>query len=246
MKTAAQLESSGFNSRTLLHLAVAGNLVILLYMTIALGDILALALALLLLVGLGLLRFRSGALGILLIGLVSTDIAVWTVSGAISNFISGEKLTALILPGYLGTISLIGVTAATATWITRKEPEKGSRAAKLTGQVVLALLLVITASGLLVRQRQVEVKQVTDINLTAENMHFSQTELSSENGQVTLHLSNHDLWWHTFTIDELGVDVKIPMEAERVITFSALPGTYRYYCSIPGHEATMHGTLVIK
>lgn len=246
METAAQLESSRFNWRILLHLSVAGNLVILLYMAIALGDTLALALAMVLLVGLGLLRFRSGVIGILLIGLLSTDIAVWTVSGAISNFLSGEKLSALILPGYLGTVSLIGLTAAAATWITRKEPEKGSKAAQLTGQIVLALLLVITASGLLVRQRQIEAKAPTDLDLTTENMHYSQTELSPENGQVILHLSNHDLWWHTFTINELGVDVKIPMEAERVITFNAPPGTYRYYCSIPGHEATMHGTLVIK
>lgn len=62
METAARLESSGFNWRTLLHLAVAGNLVILLYMTIALGDMLALALGVVLLVGLGLLRFRRGTL----------------------------------------------------------------------------------------------------------------------------------------------------------------------------------------
>ena len=243
---AAQLESTRLNWRSLLHLAVAGNLVILLYMLIALGDDLALALAIVLLVGLGLLRFRSGTLGILIIGLLCADIAVWTVSGSVSNFLSGEKLSALILPGYLGTVSLTGILAAIATWLTRHEPKKGSGAAKLAGQVVLALLLVITASALLVHQRQVAAKPAAELDLTAENMHFSQTELISENGQVSLHLSNHDLWWHTFTIDELGVNVGIPMEAERVVTFSAPPGTYRYYCSIPGHEATMHGTLIIK
>lgn len=51
--------------------------------------------------------------------------------------------------------------------------------------------------------------------LVTENTNFSQSELISESAQVMLSLSNHDLWWHTFTIDELGVDLKVPMGAER-------------------------------
>lgn len=157
--------------RNLLFLAVIGNLVILLYMAIALGDTLALALTAIFVIGLGLLKFRSGVLGIIVIGLLNADIAVWTVSGAVSNFLSGENLPAMVLPGFLGVVSLMG---------------------------------------------------------------------------VTLNLSNRDLWWHTFTIDELGVDLKVPMGAEREVTFSAPAGTYKYYCSIPGHDAIMHGTLSIK
>jgi len=246
METAAQLKSTSFNWRTMLHLAVAGNLVILIYMIFARGDVLALALGVVFLVGLGLLHFRSGVLGILVTGLLSMDIAIWTVSGAVSNFLNGEKLSALILPGYLGVVSLTAVVAAAATWLTRKDHERGERSAQRLGQITLALLLVITISGLLVRQRPVEAIQPTDIQLTTENMKFSQNELISENGQVSLHLANKDLWWHTFTIDELGVDLKVPMGAEREVKFSAPAGTYQYYCSIPGHEATMHGTLTIK
>jgi plastocyanin len=246
METAAQIKSMSFNWRTLLHLAVAGNLAILIYMVVTGGDVLALALAAAFLLGLGLLHFRSGVLGILITGLLSMDIAIWTVSGAVSNFLNGEKLSALILPAYLGVVSLTAVVAAAATWLTRKDPARGELPAQRLGQITLALLFVITVSGLLVRQRPVEAVQPTDIQLTTENMKFSQNELFSESGQVSLHLANEDLWWHTFTIDELGVDLKVPMGAEREVEFSAPPGTYRYYCSIPGHEASMHGTLTIK
>lgn len=246
METAVQIKGMSFNWRTLLHLAVAGNLAILIYMILTGGDILPLALAAVFLVGLGLLHFRSGVLGILVIGLLSTDIAIWTVSGAVSNFLNGEKLSALILPGYLGLVSLTGVLAAAATWMTRKDSERGEKLAQRVGQITLALLLLITVTGLLIRQRPVEAGQPTDIQLTTENMKFSQSELISENGEVSLHLANEDLWWHTFTIDELGIDLKVPMGAEREVKFSAPPGTYRFYCSIPGHEASMNGTLTIK
>jgi hypothetical protein len=246
METATQLDTTGFRWRTLLLLAMGGNLVILIYMLVASGDTLALALGAILLVGVALLRFRSGVLGLVVLGLLSTDIAIWTVSGAVSNFLSGEKISALILPGYLGTLSVIGIVAVIANWVTRDDPEKGAGAARLIGQVLLAAIVVITIAGFLVKPRQVEALPATNIDLTTENMHFSQTELVSENSEVSIHLSNHDLWWHTFTIDELGVDVKVPMEAERVVTFEAPPGAYRFYCSIPGHEPTMHGTLVIK
>jgi uncharacterized cupredoxin-like copper-binding protein len=37
------------------------------------------------------------------------------------------------------------------------------------------------------------------------------------------------------------------MGANQQITFNAPPGTYRYYCNVPGHEDIgMHGTLTVK
>ena len=46
---------------------------------------------------------------------------------------------------------------------------------------------------------------------------------------------------------ELGVDVKSPVGGERQISFDAEPGTYTFYCAIPGHETLgMIGTLTIR
>jgi uncharacterized cupredoxin-like copper-binding protein len=65
-------------------------------------------------------------------------------------------------------------------------------------------------------------------------------------GTVTS-VSNSDLFWHTFTVDALGVSVQAPVGGEREITFDAAPGVYAFYCAIPGHALIgMRGTLTVK
>jgi plastocyanin len=64
---------------------------------------------------------------------------------------------------------------------------------------------------------------------------------------VTVALRNRDLFWHTFTIDALRVDIRAPVGRLRSATFEARPGTYSYYCRIPGHSALgMRGTLTVR
>lgn len=78
-------------------------------------------------------------------------------------------------------------------------------------------------------------------------MIFSTTELSANAGQVTVVVDNHDVWWHTFTIDELDVDLRIPSSGKRQVSFTAAPGVYRFYCAIPGHTPLgMVGTLTVR
>ena len=58
---------------------------------------------------------------------------------------------------------------------------------------------------------------------------------------------NHDLFWHTSTIDELHVDLEAPLGGTREATFTAAPGSYRFYCRVPAHAAAgMRGTLTIR
>lgn len=86
-----------------------------------------------------------------------------------------------------------------------------------------------------------------DIRLVSENVAFSQSELTAPAGRVTVELSNRDLFWHTFTIDELGVDLLVPVHGQRSESFAAPPGTYRFVCRIPGHVAAgMEGTLTVE
>ena len=62
-------------------------------------------------------------------------------------------------------------------------------------------------------------------------MGFSKTELNGHAGHVVVELENHDLFWHTFTIDELGVDLKVPVEARQQVVFDAPPGIYTFHCT---------------
>jgi plastocyanin len=43
------------------------------------------------------------------------------------------------------------------------------------------------------------------------------------------------------------VDIRAPVGRLRAATFEARPGTYSYYCRIPGHSALgMRGTLTVR
>jgi plastocyanin len=62
---------------------------------------------------------------------------------------------------------------------------------------------------------------------------------------VTVAVTNHDLFWHTFTIAALGIDLRVPVGDEKSVTFTAAPGTYQYICGVPGHASFMHGVLTV-
>ncbi|HET9724107.1 MAG TPA: multicopper oxidase domain-containing protein, partial [Actinomycetota bacterium] len=75
---------------------------------------------------------------------------------------------------------------------------------------------------------------------------FDPADLEVPEGEVQLEIVNLDAFEHDLTIDEL--DVKVPLGANETVneTFEAPPGTYTFYCSIPGHrEAGMEGTLSV-
>jgi DNA-binding beta-propeller fold protein YncE/plastocyanin len=62
--------------------------------------------------------------------------------------------------------------------------------------------------------------------------------------EVTLVIGNAGIVPHSFTIDSLNVSVDLePGEAKEVV-ITAPPGTYEYYCRVPGHkQAGMVGSL---
>jgi len=82
--------------------------------------------------------------------------------------------------------------------------------------------------------------------VAAKDVRFSPRTLDARQGRITVRMANHDLFWHTFTIDKLDVDVRVPVGGARRVTFTAAPGTYEFYCAIPGHKrAGMHGTFTV-
>jgi plastocyanin len=247
VETTSQSASLNFNWRALLRLVAIAGLIVLVVTAIVLDDLLAAVLAAVVLLGLALLRFRSGWFGVALLGLVFTDIVIWTLSGAVSNILQGERFVAIIIPSALSTLSLAGVIAAGAVVIRRRDPSAGEKWASIIGFGAATLFVLFIAASFFVRREGQQVVQPTDISLEAENMAFSRKELVANTGEITIYLDNHDLWWHTFTIDELGINLQVPMGANQQVTFDAPPGTYRFYCDIPGHVAVgMQGTLIVK
>jgi uncharacterized cupredoxin-like copper-binding protein len=85
--------------------------------------------------------------------------------------------------------------------------------------------------------------------LTAAHYRFDQAELRARVGEtVALRLENSDAGAHSFDIDELNVHVAMPAGTPALALFKpSAPGTYTFYCSVPGHrEAGMVGRLIVE
>ena len=83
-----------------------------------------------------------------------------------------------------------------------------------------------------------------DVEVVTQDIEFQDTSLTADAGEISVFVDNKDSTLHTFTIDELNVDLDIPASKSARITFQAEPGTYEFYC-IP-HESDMEGTIEIE
>jgi len=84
--------------------------------------------------------------------------------------------------------------------------------------------------------------------LGVDHFQFDQQELRVKAGQiVALRLENRDDRDHSFDIDEFKVHVPIGRDQPSLALFTPdKPGTYTFYCNVPGHRATMVGTLIVE
>ena len=224
--------------RRLLVLATAADLVAIVAVAAVLSDPEAAAIGIGFGVGWALLRWRRGFAGRILLGLLFVDVLAWMSLGAITNIRGGEALGAVVVPALLTGISLTGLIATVADgWLTARWAPVGAAA--------LGALAVATAAvGALAAPTVSTI--AADARVVSEAVAFDTAALDVEAGEVTVELVNRDLFWHTFTIDELGVDLAVPVNGDRQATFDAPPGTYRFYCRIPGHETRMVGTLTVR
>jgi len=67
------------------------------------------------------------------------------------------------------------------------------------------------------------------------------------NTPVTIKVSNHGAITHNFSIDALKVSIYMQPGQTAQTTITAPPGSYQFYCNLPGHKAAgMVGTLTAK
>ena len=85
----------------------------------------------------------------------------------------------------------------------------------------------------------------------AGQLKFTTTTLSAASSHVTIDFANHSPLGHNVTIADAAGHVvgATPTFAggSKTLTLDLPPGTYTFYCSVPGHEqAGMKGTLVVR
>ncbi len=250
IETGRPTRAPGTGWRALLFWAALGAMAVLLLVGIVHLDKEALAFSVFFLLGLGLLfwdrRFRRGWVAPLLLGLLFLDVEFWMVTATISNLRNHEPLLFILEPLALADISLAGIAAAGGSILTRGQADAGKTAAPVVGLAAVAVFIVTFAAAAAIGWGKGQTRGPDDLVVSMHNVAYSTTALKAKSSQVTVYVNNEDLFWHTFTIDQLGVDLQVPVGSHRRVTFTGPAGTYTFYCRIPGHTtAGMKGTITI-
>jgi plastocyanin len=247
MRTLPGIGSALAGWRRLAVVAALADAVVLSGYGLARGDHEALIFALVMLAGIGLLRVGRGLLGLLVLAALFLNVMFWMFPAANGNATYRVGLVELLIPASLVAFSLAGVVGAVAAATRLRDPAAGRGAAGPTG--LLAVVFVLSSLGLVWAMTDAAPQVVPEGALVVQttNVAFVPDALAAGGGEVTVAVRNRDLFWHTFTIDALGVDIRAPVGRVRSATFEARPGTYSYYCRIPSHTTLgMRGILTVS
>jgi uncharacterized cupredoxin-like copper-binding protein len=93
--------------------------------------------------------------------------------------------------------------------------------------------------------------QVVEIDIAASGFAFTTSTAHANAGPVELRSKNPQAVSHDISLKGNGVSVKGNMVSaggiSTVTVANLKPGTYTFYCSVPGHEqAGMKGTLTVS
>ena len=156
-----------------------------------------------------------------------------TVPASAGDFILGVAGLLAALVGIVAAIAVLRGLVDTAP------------AARSLGIAAAAVFVVASAYSVYATATfDNAVAQEGDVELVAQDVEFEPTSLQAEGGQVSVFVDNEDQTLHTFTIDELDVDLDIPAAKSARVTFDAEPGEYEFFC-VP-HKEDMKGTLTVE
>ena len=92
--------------------------------------------------------------------------------------------------------------------------------------------------------------QVVEIDVADSGFAFTETTATANAGTVELKSKNPQSVSHDISIKGNGVDEhgnQVSSGGVSTVTVDLKPGTYTFYCSVPGHEAAgMKGTLTVS
>ena len=76
---------------------------------------------------------------------------------------------------------------------------------------------------------------------------FDVERIEAPPGNLQVTLENEGVQQHSFKVDDPEFRIAATANKSATGTIEGLEaGTYEYYCDIPGHRATMNGTLVVE
>jgi plastocyanin len=192
-----------------------------------------------------LLMIRWPRVGALWLGVCSLGLLVFSIPFLAEALVRPESLADFIPLSIYTLSTVVGTVAAIPSFRQASAPDAPSRPARtiaiLAGAliVVAAVVSVVAFAGI-----ESEPARSGDILVVTEDIEFHPARIHGGGREISVHVANRDDTRHTFTIDELGVDLNLPPNSEQRISFAADPGTYRFYCR--PHTPGMEGELVVR
>jgi uncharacterized cupredoxin-like copper-binding protein len=96
-------------------------------------------------------------------------------------------------------------------------------------------------------QTQTKLAQAAD---PSGQLRFAKTSLTAKAGKVSIEFANRSPLPHNLTIASASTVLGATPTfngGSKTLTLKLKPGTYKFYCSVPGHrEAGMEGTLEVR
>ena len=168
--------------------------------------------------------------------------AVWMVGATAGLTRAAPSIIGAAVPAVLAVAAVLGLVASAAR--ARGNDGKAANPVAL-GAIVLALGLSI---GVPIAGADAVGARPGDLRMDTRDVAFHPANLRANAGDVGVIVHNKDLFWHTFTVNELNQSVSVPTGGTKRLALKDLaPGTYEFVCAIPGHEsAGMKGTLVVR
>jgi plastocyanin len=167
----------------------------------------------------------------IVLGLLAAVMMFWTMFGITSPASFFDFVPALlVVPG-----ALIGLVAGVAS----ARAAKGGAATESVGErraiqgilVALGTLVVVSAVVSVSSRETVSDAEAAAADIVVDLKDFEfDAERYDAAGGTTILVKNSDPFLHTFTIDELGIDVSLNGGSEKLVSIPAQPGTYVVYC----------------
>jgi plastocyanin len=189
------------------------------------------------LIGAFLVRTRERA-GAIMLAIVSVLFLVLNLPFILPS-LSVHESSVDFLATTLTLLSLIAMIVSSVAILRRRS---GANAMRFS--IVITVLGVLAVAGTAVARLAYEEAEAQpgDIEMVLENIEFSPQTITAEEGvEISVFLENKDTVLHTFTIEELDVDVDVPGNGSARVTFDAEPGRYEFICE--PHQPDMDGTL---
>lgn len=188
----------------------------------------------------------------LLLGTATAVMTFWLGFGIMvpKSFVEFTVATGFIL----GAVLLVygGIASIVRRADVRDQPAASEVLLDRTAVGIVVLALVVSLPLWLTSRTTVDASAAQGLQeVVASNFTFADVTVPVTADGASVVVRNRDPFLHTFTIDELGIDVELLPGSASVVELPATPGTWTYYC-IPhsgdagAGEDDMAATLTIE